>query len=212
MSKKMMLLGLIVASMAMFALPAMASATTMEIDPGNNEFEGSAIGGSLSASGEPTITCEKTDVTGKFTSKTGGTLTLDFTGCHINVLGFTVKCRSANSPADNTIASGGAFDAITYNNKPAMLVTANPTTLSCASSNIEVTGSVIGTITAPACNVESNTATIAFTKTGNVQNHKLYTGKEYYLTANTDPSAEVEAAIETTVTITSVPKMKMTCQ
>jgi hypothetical protein len=69
----------------------------------------------LVTSGEPTITCESTDVTNGTISAGGPTGTmLDFTGCHTSAFGLTAKCHTTGSAADNTIAPGGTFHMITW--------------------------------------------------------------------------------------------------
>ncbi|HVD38193.1 MAG TPA: hypothetical protein VNC15_05120, partial [Solirubrobacterales bacterium] len=193
MSKKMMLLALAVASAALFALPAFASASELHTDTATS-FTGTGGPGSLKAKGEPTITCESADVNNGTISAGGttGTMTLDFTGCHASVFGFTAKCHTTGSALDNTIASGGTFHLITFPvEKPAVLVTANPTEITCAGiSTTYVEGNIIGTITSPNCNTSSNTMTLSFTATVNgsgdvTQDHELYTGNFYDLVART---------------------------
>src|SRR3954467_15001728 len=108
MSKKIMLLALAVAGVALFALPAAASA--QEIHWTNTEaFTGSATPGNLAAEGEPTITCETTGhVEG--TPSAGGTtgsVHFDFTGCHATIFGFTARCHTSGSALENTITVKG---------------------------------------------------------------------------------------------------------
>jgi hypothetical protein len=230
MSKKMMLLALAVASAAMFAMPAVASAGTPVVDnlPANGEFTIHGGAGNLQAAGEPKITCETTtgegnftDITGANNSSSGGTITLDFTGCHIMVV-FTIQCKSIGSTVGNTVAVSGDFNT-TYTSKdktkPGITVTPTNATLICGTQRIRVTGSVLGTITAPACNTASNTATMSFTQTGGVQDHRFVTntGSEEVLKATTENSdgtpvgSEVNGALEAEATITfpvgSTPKI-----
>lgn len=212
MSKKMMLLALAVVSASMFALPGVAAAKEIHIE-GITGFTGSAGPGTLAAEGEPTITCESGDVENGVveTGGTTGTMTLDFTGCHATVFGFTVKCHTSGSAKDNTIASGGTFHAITYEEKPAVLVTAATTEIICGGiSNTHVEGDVIGTITSPACGVASSTMTVAFSATGSKQNHITYTGKEYDLKAKTSGSTQKTAGLTATGTLTATEGKKAT--
>src|SRR5690242_9000678 len=116
MSKKVMLIALTAISAALFLPAAIASAQEIHNEPGNQAFTLAGGAGEIRASGEPTYTCESTDGSGTQTNSTTGTMSFDFTGCHINVLGFTVKCRSAGSPLDNTIATGGTYHLITWKN------------------------------------------------------------------------------------------------
>ena len=215
MSKKMMLLALVVASAAMFALPAAASATEIHLD-NVEEFSGTAGAGALTAAGEPRITCESGHVNGSVDpGGTTGEIHLDFTGCHTTVFGFTAKCRTASSEKDNTITTEGEFHLITTSDGPAILVTTDTVTVTCAGiSNTVVHGAVIGTITEPACGGTSNMMTVKFgidPKTG-TQDHTVYTGNTYELTATTGSGGEAKvAALESTATIESESAGTLTC-
>jgi len=223
MSKKIMLLALAVVSAALFALPAVASAAEIHWEAASlQNFTVSGPPGELRAETKPTITCESTDGSGAQTSTTTGTISLDFTGCHINVLGFTVKCRSAESKLDNTIATGGTYHLIKYvhkttgkadENKPAILVTANTTKVECAGTTLYITGDVIGTITSPSCGGSSKTLGLAFTGTGTVQNHIEYTGVKYDLkvSSNSNHTEEKTGALVGTDTVTALAEGKLNC-
>jgi len=197
MSKKMMLLALAVVSAAFFALPAMASAAELHYtEP--EEFNISGSGGELRAEGEPTITCEGTGGTGKWESTTTGESTLDFTGCHTTVFGFTAKCKSETEKgADNTIASSGTFHLITISEKvPGILLTTKETVIVCAGiSKITTTGSVIGTITSPECGTPNNQISLSFTASSAIQTHRTYTGKTYELLSRTGSGEEKKSAL-----------------
>ena len=186
MSKKMMLLALAVASVTMFALPAASSAQEIH-KTGVSSFSGDATAGSITAEGEPTITCETGDITGSVeTGGTTGSISFDYTGCHTTVFGITSKCRTSGSPLDNTIAASGTFHLITTSDGPAMMITTATKTVICAGiSNTVTHGDLIGTITSPACGVASNTTTILFSGSGNVQAHDTYKGVTHALTATT---------------------------
>jgi hypothetical protein len=213
MSKKMMLLALAVASMTMFALPAASSAQEIHLE-GITSFSGDATAGTLVAFEEPTITCETGHVTG--TASAGGTtgeISLDFTNCHTTVFGFTAKCRTAGSALDNTIKTAGTYHLITTSDGPAILVTTETVTIVCAGiSSTIVHGNVIGTITSPACGATSNLMTINFTGTGTSQDHKLYTGVNYDLTATTgEGGAAKTAALNTLTHVESPAEGKLNC-
>jgi hypothetical protein len=212
MSKKMMLLALAVASMAMFALPAVASAQEDHID-GITTFSGTGTAGTLTASGEPTITCEGSTTSGSVSAGgTTGNLTIDFTGCHVNVI-FTIPCHTAGAPLNNTIAASGTFHTITVNSKPGIMVTPNNTVIECAGiSTVTVSGNgVIGTITSPACNVESKEMTVAFSATGTTQNHLAYTGTNYDLKSQTSGGSLLTAGLTQSATLKSATAGKVTC-
>src|SRR4051794_30361394 len=151
MSKKMILLALAAVSAVMFVLPAAASAN-WGVTPGNAEFNGTGTG-SLSASGEPTITCEGPNTsTGKYDgSGTTGSISLNFTKCHIVVLGITLPCSNTGTPADAKITTSGTFHNVTITSgKRGVLVTPVTTVVQCQSTKkITVTGNVIGEVTKP---------------------------------------------------------------
>lgn len=215
MSKKMMLLALAVASMAMFALPAASSAAELHLE-GIEKFTGEATAGTLAAEGEPTITCEKGDVNGTVSAGgTTGTIELDFTGCHTTVFGFTAKCRTKESPLDNTIKNSGTTHLITTTDGPALLVTTNVTEIVCAGiSNTIVEGAVIGTITSPKCGESSKLMTVNFASVvGNptTQAHEVYTGNVYDLNAKTSGGAAKTAVLTTLTHIESTVAGKLNC-
>jgi hypothetical protein len=216
MSKKIMLLALAVASFAMFALPAAASAQEIHLE-NVTQFSGTAGAGSLTAEGEPTITCESGDVSGSASAGgTTGTIKLDFTGCHTTVFGFTAKCHTSGSALDNTIQTSGTFHLITIPTvptKPGILVTTETVSIICAGiSNTIVHGNVIGTITSPACGTESTEMTTKFAAVGTAQEHSTYTGVKYDLTATTgEGGAAKTAALTSTGTTKSETKGKLNC-
>jgi hypothetical protein len=197
MSKKIMLLALAVASVAMFALPAAASAQELHLT-GVTHFEGTGGAGTLTAEGEPTITCEQVHVTGvPSAGGTTGTLHLDFTGCHATVFGLTIKCHTSGSEKDNTITNVGTYHLITYKEQPAILVTPETAEIICAGiSTTIVHGSVIGTIVSPGinCTTPSKEMTTKFTAIGNTQEHLEYTGVKYDLTATTGKEGAAKTA------------------
>ena len=209
MSKKTMLLALAVASVAMFALPAASSANELHLT-NVSSFEGDTTAGTLV--GGRTITCETGHVAGTVNAGgTTGSITLDFTGCHTTVFGFTAKCRTAGSPLDNTIRTTGTYHLITTETTvppaPAILTTTDTVTIVCAGiSNTVVHGSVIGMITSPACGVASKTMTINYAADPNnsaTQAHETWTGKkDYDLTATTGEGGESHTAVLTTLTHT----------
>jgi hypothetical protein len=217
MSKKIMLLALAVASVAMFALPAAASATEIHLE-NVASFTGSAGAGTLTAEGESVITCESSDVTGTVSAGgTTGEISLDFTGCHTTVFGITAKCRTSGSPIDNTIKSSGVYHLITISEKvPGILVTPVVTTIVCAGiSNTITGGNIIGTITdngtSLTCSRESTELVTSFTAAGSTQTHKTYTGATYTLTSQTSGAAAKNAGLVSTATTKSATKGKLNC-
>jgi len=214
MSKKIMLLTIAVASVAIFALPAAVSAQEVHLE-NVTSFEGTGGAGSLTAEGEPWFTCESLHVNGIFTAAgTTGEMSLDFTGCHFQPFpGFTAKCHTSGSALDNTNKSSGTFHLITINSgKPGILVTPVVTTVQCAGiTNTIIGGNVIGTITSPACGVESTEMTTTFAATESTQQHKTYTGTTFTLTSKTGDNAPKNAGLIETWTTRSATKGKLNC-
>jgi len=111
---------------------------------------GSAGAGSISAEGEATLTCESADISG--TAEAGGTtgtISYDFTNCHMTVFGSTAKCHTTGSPLDNTFKTSGTFYFITTPQKaPGTLITLVTTEMICAGISSTIWhGNLIGTIT-----------------------------------------------------------------
>lgn len=202
MSKKIILTALAALSTTLLAVPGMVAAQEIHLEPGNHEaFTVSGLGGELRAGGVPPITCAGTGGSGEFNagSSTTGSMTLDYTSCHIKVpvFGTTAKCKSETvGGADNTIASGGTFHLVTLPGvKRGVLLTINHLVVVCAGlSKVTFTGIVIGTITAPACGASSKELSVSFTAMGTTQDHLIYTGKEYDLKARTGEGEEETAA------------------
>ena len=218
MTKKIMLLALAVASVAMFALPAAASAQEIHLE-GVTSFSGTAGAGSLTAEGEPIITCSSADISGTISAGgTTGSISLDFTGCHIEPIpGFTAKCRTGGSALDNTILSSGSFHLITIGSGvPGILVTPASTTIQCAGITNTITGgNVIGTIvdngTSVTCTRESKELVTHFVATGSTQEHKTYTGTTFTLTSKTGENAPKNAGLVSANTTKSSTTGKLNC-
>jgi hypothetical protein len=218
MSKKIMLLALAAVSAAMFALPAVASAN-WGVDPSNAAFSGtSEVVGTLSATGEPTITCEGPDhVSGAWTNGTEGNFELDATACHITIFGFTIKCRTSGSALDNTIKTSGTFKNVTITSgKRGMLLSPTKTTVQCGGTTpLIVEGNLIGEVTEPtgACPLKATKGTLKFASAAGVQVHKTIDGSatEYNLTAQTEGGSKIEGALGGAFSITFNPEITITC-
>jgi hypothetical protein len=217
MSKKMMMLTLTTVSAAMFALPGVVSAAEIHFE-GPTSFTGTGGASSLVTSGEPTITCESSDVSGTISAGgTTGNMSFDFTGCHATVFGFTAKCRTAGSPRDNTIAWSATSHVITtitmLGPLPKYLETPISAEIICAGiSNTRLEGNgVIGKITSPACGASSKELNLSFSATGSTQNEVDYTGVNYDLKTKTSGGAQLTAGLNTSVTLTSAVVGKLNC-
>jgi hypothetical protein len=214
MSKKFIVLALVVVSAAFFALPAMASAREIHLEPAEN-FTVAGSGGEMRAEGEPTITCTATSGSGSYNagSTTTGVIVIDLTGCHTSVFGITASCNTSGA-ASGTITTSGTFHliVIVLGNGWGTLWTFNPTTIICAGiSNISVSGNVIDTITSPKCGESSKTLSASFTATGTVQNHLSYTGTKYDLLSKTGEGANKTAAVVGSTTFTQTNAGKLNC-
>lgn len=179
--KKMMLLALAAASVAMFALPAVASAGTPEVHCNGGVVCGafnSHGGASTLSSGNLTVTCTTNTGTGNLGTK-GGTVALTFHGCKDSAFGS--NCNSPGQPA-GTISTGTLNFKNVYvtHGKTDPGVTVGPvnTTFTCffGASHHLVTGNVLGTVT-PKCGGPVASLTLAFEAVahGN-QKHDFVTG------------------------------------
>jgi len=211
--RKLMVLALPIAAVAVFALPAISSA--QEIHWTNTaQFTGSAGPGLFAINEGPNITCERGDVVG--TPSAGGTtgvISLDFTGCHITIGPWTFKCHTPGSALDNTIKYEATYHLTTAGSKPGMLVTFQLFAVFCASvPQFVLTGNVIGTLVSPACGGESKEMSTSFAATGSTQNHLEYTGIKYDLTAETEGSGKPQTSgLTTTWTTQQAAAGKLEC-
>lgn len=192
MSKKMMLLALSVAVAALFALPAVASATPAHISATENFTVTSTTPTFLEDKNGSKVVCSK-GVTGNgtFENTTTGSINLTFHGCR------SVEPNVACGTEETIVTTTLPFHLISLAaNSPGVLITPNAGHFATFNCTIfvkkEVKGNgILGTITAPKCNVvppeESTTATLKFqqnpAKTGS-QLHETYTGVTYQLTSN----------------------------
>jgi len=193
MNKKMLMLALTAISAALFALPAVASAGAPEVDLSKGGHFTVAGGHSeLKTVGNKVTTCTSTTGTGEWLNKTTGSLQLTFHGCKELTLGTTCKTTSG----DTITADNLTFHTIyTTDNKtsPGILITppngAPFATFTCAGGliHIVVTGNgIIGSITQPPCGGTSNTATLNFSQTNGVQQHRQITGTGGLFTLSSD--------------------------
>jgi hypothetical protein len=174
--KKLMLLALVVASAAMFAIPSVAAAGEWTMDcPGGAEkceFTTKGEAAELRAESEPTIKCTASTGTGSVTSATTGTFGITFTGCTANLGFLHPECHTTGSSSGViAVATSTSHNVYLEPNKstPGLLVTPATTELICAGfSNITVTGNgLIGHIRElktgeSNCGKESSTWTVDF--------------------------------------------------
>lgn len=186
-----MLRALVVASVALFAIPTMASANENHVEGASGKaFTGSGAGGNFTAEGEPTVNCTGTSASGSFSSETTGTSSLTFTGCKATILGVSLACRSGTEA--EVIKMEQVFHLITIGTiaKAGILLTPPFPEVICGSGLsqriLEFGGNgVIGTVTSPSCGASSKSITVSLTATTGNQEHKLFTGTTYDLTNRT---------------------------
>jgi len=206
MSKRTTMLALAAVSAVMFVLPAAASAN-WGVTPGNMVFHGTTTGGTMSAAGEPSVTCGGPNhITGAWDgSGTTGSWSADLTECHTFILGITRRCTTGPEPkTENTITTGGTFHNVTITGgKRGVLITMNTYTLKCQSAlhPFKVSGSIIGEVTQPvgACPLGPFTdATLTFSAISGVQADKKIDGSstEYFTTVETEGTGTNREAFE----------------
>ena len=205
MSKKIILLALAAASVAAFALPAMAMAedAPLHLVPqpiGTKTVDGEGTAVLTSPGGN--ITCTSSNGTVTFSTSTTGTFEQTFHGC---TGPFKEPCTTSGQPSGTITTTQLPFhlvtveDSVTHATGPGVLVTPNETTgdfahFTCGFINVNVAGNgLIGTITNVACGASSSEPTIEFSSSSaNVQTHKTVVGTttEYSLTSGGSAASE----------------------
>ena len=209
MSKKIMLLALAVA--AIFAFPAAASAQEIHFK-GVTAFTGHASAHTFVPIGEPTYVCTTTTISGSFMpgSTTTANVSLEDRGCSFEFFGSKLDCHTSGD-GFGVITWSGVFHVITVNNKPGILMTLGTNPIKCSGFSVTVSGSIIGTITSPACGISSKTMTVAFESSGSTQNHQEYTGLKYDLMWQTESGSRVTTGLTSTLTLTSATTGTLEC-
>jgi len=157
------------------------------------------------------MTAETVSGNGTFENTTTGTMKLTFGKVNSSTFGdcaSTAEGHSRASGPGTVTTTSLPFHLITTpTGNPAILITSNNghfASYTCGGIGIGVTvngNGIIGTFTAPACGGTSATATLSFTQTAGVQNHKTYTGTTYNLTSTIIGSAS-ETGMTFSATIT----------
>jgi hypothetical protein len=219
--KKMILLALAAASVAMFALPAVASAGTWHIEPPGGvtttTFTVSGGAGTLTSSGG-NVSCLSTGGSGHYENTTTGTMTITFHGCTTEIFGSKVHCQTSGQPTGTItttklpihnvildVTAGGVKD-------PGILVTPAAGSFAhfnCSIASVTVEGNgLLGQLTKPACGASSNVATVEFTDIAGAQEWKQVTttGTSYGLIRSGNP-----AVMQTNATITLPSSSKVNC-
>jgi hypothetical protein len=236
MIKKLMMLALAAVSAAMFAFPALTSASSWHLE----KSAGGATGPELVITGGATtltiaggfFTIQATGVSGaaRFNSEstTTGILTTESAGVKggLRFVGFTVfgvPCTSAGQPAGTVLTTPLAFHLDKIDTEtPGILFTSNGggaepkhfASLTCGSTSIVLRGNgLFGDIT-DKCSEETEKSTALFQTTGasGQQKYKQVTttGTNFDLEASLNGGAFGTAALEFTASVVAV-KSKINC-
>jgi hypothetical protein len=189
-----------VACVAMFALPAVASANVWHIDKAVS-FTGTGPGGVLKGGTE--VKCTSTTVTGNYTTTTAGTVEFTFHGC---TGPFNAACTTSGQPSGTITTTELPFHNAVVSGTPGILLTPNAATgvfahFSCFGIPVTVHGNGILGTTNKACGSSSATATIDFNVVEGAQEHTEWTGTKYGLTSTTGGGSSVAATEEAEGTI-----------
>lgn len=214
---------LALAAISVLILGSSAVATGAPIaDPGGLNFTGTFNTSTLTTEGESIITCEgQNHVTGSFNAAgTGGTISFDYTNCHVVILGFTIACKTEGAPLSNTIALNNlAFDtpyATDDITKPALLITNINTTIICGNTTpFILTGNVMGTVTSPGCGGTASSATLLFIASVAVQEHMQISGtgtKFDLLTETKSSGTKKTTGLDSEITIKFDNNLTLTCK
>jgi hypothetical protein len=228
MIKKTMLAACL-AALAFAALPALASATETS-NPGgpyikdgtttikNTPFTVAGGEGELNTVGGNFVNCESVTGSGEFTDSETGTISFAFHGCRTI---FGITCTTPGDPSGTITAGPFTFHMKTVDHEgahsPGVLITPKAgeeyAEFNCSfAGNIKVKGNgIIGTITSPAENTPSNTATIKFQQSSaGHQTHKTITNDStsYHLNSSFNEGAFEESGETATGTITFAEGMK----
>jgi len=199
--------------------PSIALAGEPVIDPteGDVTFAGSEGVSALATKWVGVVTCETIDATGTVNAGgKSGSLALDMTGCHLVVMGFTNPCHSSSAPLSNTIKLAGSFET-TYltddKTKPGIKFTIATTRIMCLGGEATLSGSVLGTLSSPACGVQASKGTIKFATEGpELQQHRQITGTGPSITlTSTGGENQVPGALDLDLAIGFSKEVKITC-
>ena len=228
--KKMILLALAAASVAMFALPAVASAGTWHaLNAG--AFTGHGGTSELTTTAGNRVHCTGVTLAGSYDTTTTGTLTLKFSTC---VGPFNVHCQSAGAATGEIVTTTLPFHNVILDttkveekdvHDPGVLITPGANehfaTFVCFGITTVVKGNgILGEITAPKCGESSTSATLSFARATSggtpVAGHQKWTqvttsGTTYGLNASVGGGAASPASMEGSGTVTFGNEVTMDC-
>lgn len=192
--KKSLLAMAAVAALAFAALPAIASADSIDHESNNFTLSG---GNTALRTAKNEVSCTSVNGSGAFEagSNTTGTLEFTFHGC--KAFGGLVNCQSAEQPTGTITTTSLPFHirrvTTASGHSAAVLITPNAghfATFKCGGLATIVVGGngVIGQITSPGYNVPAASLTVNFGESGGQQEFRTVVGEEteYGLTASSN--------------------------
>ncbi|HET9198345.1 MAG TPA: hypothetical protein VFN92_08845 [Solirubrobacterales bacterium] len=168
MSKKMTMLAIAVASAAMFALPAVASAGEwVAHNAAGKTFTITKVGANpiLESANGDVIECTGLTGTGSYTTTTTGTINLDFTGCKENTFGLSCGTSGTIAVNNKTFHNVNIGNAGEGGTPIGVLITGGSEFVhfNCGGIvTVKVTGNVIGEVESPNCGVAGTTYNLDF--------------------------------------------------
>jgi hypothetical protein len=206
--KRAMLLAA-VACVAMFALPAVASAGVWHVQNGTIGFSGSGGAFQLTPAGGTTTDCSSASVQGAYETTTTGWIEFAYHGCLATTI-FNPHCQSVGQPTGTIKTTKLTFHNVrnSPSGKPTILLTGGPTgvgqpkdhfaTFSCFGIATVVTGNGLLGEMNKNCGEKISAATITFNSTeAGVPSPWEVTGTKYtpdFTTSGTTRMASVDAA------------------
>jgi hypothetical protein len=191
---------LLAAALAVFAfaaMPAVASAASVDFPGGKRHFViDQHVGNPVLKTAELEVSCTAFSGTGAFENSETGWIEITFHGC--KSFGF-FNCTTSGQTTGTIKTTKLQFHVEPVNGEPGVLITPNAghfATFACFGITTKVEGNgVIGTITSPGWDVASDEATVAFTQTNGVQDHMTTdtSSTEYDLVANRGGNKETAA-------------------
>jgi hypothetical protein len=115
-----------VACVAMFALPAVASANVWHVQNGTIGFSGSGGVGELTPAGGTNVRCTSVKVNGAYENTTTGWVEFSFHGCFAQTI-FNPHCQSAGQPTGTIVTTKLTFHNVVVDGTPSILLTPGPT-------------------------------------------------------------------------------------
>jgi hypothetical protein len=176
MKHKTILLALAAVSVAMFALPAMASAGTWSLDPAGTPITTSSVGNTvLTNNNNETVTCTSSTGAGSYNagSTTDGTITFKFHNC----TSAGIACTTAGQPSGTIVTTLATFKNVYLEpgpHNPGVTIKGNGATEHFATFKcgfglvtIVVTGTLLGEIeeASTKCNVATKKLPLTFVST-----------------------------------------------